>query len=145
MAACRTAVHAVAAARRAGLLQACHDISDGGLVTAVAEMAIGGNLGARLDLSAVPAALAGAAAAAPDLARGYGETPGRFVCAVRVEDADRFAALLAAEDTPPTWAWIGSVVAAPELEIVGVDGRAERVAVARLAAAWRGMTTEETR
>ena len=145
VAACRAAVHAVAAARRAGLLQSCHDVSDGGLVTAVAEMAIGGGLGARLDLGAVPAALAGDAAAAPDLARGYGETPGRFVCAVRTEDADRFAELVAAVDAAPAWAWIGSAVAAAELEIVGVDGRTERVAVARLAAAWRGTTTEETR
>ena len=35
---------------QAGLVTACHDISDGGLVTALAEMALAGNLGARIVL-----------------------------------------------------------------------------------------------
>ena len=38
----------------AGLVRACHDCSDGGVLTAVAEMAFAGGFGANLDLSAVP-------------------------------------------------------------------------------------------
>ncbi|NHZ48830.1 AIR synthase-related protein, partial [Nitratidesulfovibrio liaohensis] len=34
---------------------ACHDLSDGGLAVALAEMAVGGRLGARCDIAAVPA------------------------------------------------------------------------------------------
>jgi len=34
---------------------ACHDCSDGGLAVAIAEMCIGGRLGAEIDLDAVPA------------------------------------------------------------------------------------------
>jgi phosphoribosylformylglycinamidine synthase len=34
-------------------INACHDISDGGLITALAEMAMAGNLGARIDLEGV--------------------------------------------------------------------------------------------
>lgn len=36
-------------------LDACHDCSDGGLAVALAEMCIGGRLGARVNLDAVPA------------------------------------------------------------------------------------------
>jgi phosphoribosylformylglycinamidine synthase len=37
-----------------GLVNACHDISDGGLAVALAEMAIGGGLGAEVHLDEVP-------------------------------------------------------------------------------------------
>jgi phosphoribosylformylglycinamidine (FGAM) synthase-like enzyme len=100
-------------------------------------MAIGGRLGGRIDLGAVPfdaAGLASTDATARDLAIAFGESPGRFVCAVRPADADRFAACLAGVP----WAWIGAVTADAALEIVGTSGRAERLPVARLDAAWRG-------
>lgn len=37
-----------------GLVTACHDLSDGGLAVALAEMAIGGGLGVQVDLDQVP-------------------------------------------------------------------------------------------
>ena len=37
------------------VVTACHDLSDGGLAVALAEMCIGGRLGAEVDLAAVPA------------------------------------------------------------------------------------------
>ncbi|WP_035068118.1 AIR synthase-related protein [Nitratidesulfovibrio termitidis] len=40
----------------AGLVTACHDLSDGGLAVALAEMAVGGRLGARCDIAAAPVA-----------------------------------------------------------------------------------------
>ncbi|MGL1861010.1 MAG: AIR synthase-related protein [Pseudodesulfovibrio sp.] len=42
------------AVTQAGLVNACHDCSDGGLGVTLAEMAIGGRLGADVDLSAIP-------------------------------------------------------------------------------------------
>jgi hypothetical protein len=53
-AACRAVFRAVAGAIDAGLVAACHDVSDGGLLVAVAEMMIGGGLGASVDLTAIP-------------------------------------------------------------------------------------------
>jgi phosphoribosylformylglycinamidine synthase len=129
-AACLAACRAVAAAHRAGLLAACHDCSDGGLAVAVAEMAIAGRLGARLDLAAVPGE---PDAVGHDLALAFGETPGRFVCAVRADHADAFAAAMG--DVP--WAWIGAVTAEPALEILTSGGDATSLAVDRLARAWR--------
>jgi phosphoribosylformylglycinamidine synthase len=131
VAACRAAIHAVAAARRAGLLQSCHDVSDGGLLAAVAEMAIAGRLAARIALADVPAA---AAAIGHDLTIAFAETPGRFVCEVRPEQAAEFARCLGGVP----WAWIGEVVGSDELEIVAAGGGSDRVAVRRLAGAWRG-------
>lgn len=46
------ALHALLGQRA---LSACHDCSDGGLAVALAEMCIGGRLGAEIDLDAVPA------------------------------------------------------------------------------------------
>ncbi|MDD4701283.1 MAG: AIR synthase-related protein, partial [Desulfovibrio sp.] len=46
---------AVAALMGQRAISACHDCSDGGLAVALAEMCIGGRLGAELNLDAVPA------------------------------------------------------------------------------------------
>lgn len=137
VAAFRAVIRGVNVARRAGLLQACHDVSDGGLAVAVAEMAIGGRRGARLALAEVPVA-AGAAdhdlANLADLAIAFAETPGRFMCEVRPEHAAEFARCL----DGVRFAWIGEVVATPDLEVVSTAGAIDRVAIDRLAQAWHG-------
>jgi phosphoribosylformylglycinamidine synthase len=75
-----------------GLVTACHDCSDGGLGVAVAEMAIGGRLGARIDLACLPG---------PDdldeLAALYGESAGRLVVTVAPQDTDTFEARFAGQ------------------------------------------------
>ncbi len=45
---------ALSKATAAGLVRACHDLSEGGLAVAAAEMAFAGGLGMRLDLARVP-------------------------------------------------------------------------------------------
>ena len=57
----------------AGTVRACHDVSDGGLLVAVAEMAMAGEVGARL--SAGPREI-------PSHAYWFGEDQGRYVLAV---------------------------------------------------------------
>jgi phosphoribosylformylglycinamidine synthase len=57
----------------AGTVRACHDVSDGGLLVAVAEMAMAGRVGVRL--SAGPREI-------PSHAFWYGEDQGRYVLAV---------------------------------------------------------------
>ena len=133
--ACRATFAAVAAAIRSGCVAACHDISDGGIAAAVAEMAIAGGCGARLDLAAVPAEITEADAAHRDLAIAFAETPGRFVCEVPVAAAERFASVVG--DVP--WAWAGTVTAEPSLDLAATDGRSLRVPVAALSDAWRSL------
>jgi phosphoribosylformylglycinamidine synthase len=55
-------------ANRQGLLKACHDLSDGGLLIALAEMLMGGNVGATLDMPETAAFL-------------FGENQARYVLA----------------------------------------------------------------
>ncbi len=65
---------------RAGRPSAVHDVSDGGILVAVAEMALAGCCGVELD--AAPAALHGHAV-------WFGEDQGRYVVAVAAGDAQR--------------------------------------------------------
>jgi phosphoribosylformylglycinamidine synthase subunit PurL len=58
---------------RAGTVRAVHDVSDGGLLVAVAEMALAGSTGAQLEPA--PSGL-------PEAAWWFGEDQGRFVVAV---------------------------------------------------------------
>ena len=71
----------------AGRVAACHDVSDGGLLVAVAEMAMAGGVGAELEgLEAPPAAVAGLL---------FGEDQARYV----LEVAEGHAGQLAEEAT----------------------------------------------
>jgi phosphoribosylformylglycinamidine synthase len=99
-----------------GLLHAAHDISEGGLAVAAAELVISGQTGLRLKL---PSSLPSLASAA------YGEHSGWVLAAVSVESAPQVLALAAkagirCED-------LGDAIADPELVIDGIGewGREE--------------------
>ena len=65
-----------------GQIQAAHDISDGGLLVALAEMALSSNLGVHINIPESDSLLAWA----------FGEDQARFL--VQVDDAEKFQALL---------------------------------------------------
>lgn len=79
-----------------GYVRACHDLSEGGLAVAAAEMAFAGKWGVELDVSQMPApaGLPTGQAGVPDSALLFSETPSRFL--VEVPDMVRapFEALL---------------------------------------------------
>ena len=72
-----------------GLVRSCHDLSEGGLAVALAEMALAGGLGARVSLGDVPRA----DDAASDFVLLFSESPTRFVLEVRPECFDELAGL----------------------------------------------------
>ena len=74
-----------------------------------------------------------------DLAIAFTESPGRFVCEVPPDREQAFAAALG--DVP--WAFVGEVRDEPVLEIIAGNGGSVRVAVADLAAAWRGLNAAQ--
>jgi phosphoribosylformylglycinamidine synthase len=81
----RKAMQAVQSAIESGLVRACHDLSEGGLAVAAAEMAFAGGLGVELDLAAVPAE-----EGTDEQARLFNESPGRFLVEVAPDRRDAF-------------------------------------------------------
>jgi phosphoribosylformylglycinamidine synthase len=86
----RATFAALYAAIKAGLVLACHDLSEGGLAVALAEMAFAGGIGATIDLNAVPHA-ADAKSAAMQL---FSESNSRFVVEIDETNAAAFEAAL---------------------------------------------------
>ena len=122
---------AVHRAIRAGLVRAAHDPSEGGLLVAAAEMAIGGELGLELDLSAVPWVGAGRS----DAAAAFAESLSRYLLEVPADQLDALAAALDGQ----TWAVVGEVLAERTLRVRGVEGSVETMlTLDQLTAAWRG-------
>jgi phosphoribosylformylglycinamidine synthase II/phosphoribosylformylglycinamidine synthase I len=115
----------------AGLVRACHDLSEGGLGVALAEMCLAGRLGAEVDLRKVPCP----EVASEDDVLLFSESLCRFLVEVRPEDASAFEAML--EGHPI--ARIGRVSEDGLLRVVGLDGRERiRLPVEALERAWRG-------
>jgi phosphoribosylformylglycinamidine synthase len=90
-----------------GYITACHDLSDGGLGVAAAEMVIGGRMGAQIDLDRVPTQGTGLSPA--ELL--YSESASRFLVTVKPEHRTRFERCFAGQPL----AWIGQTVPGKEL------------------------------
>lgn len=91
-------------ALRSGRVLACHDLSEGGLAVALAEMSIGGRLG--IDVHTLPA---------PDAVSAlFSESSGRFVCELDAADVSWLEAELAEPVTV-----LGTVTDEPLLRLAG--------------------------
>jgi phosphoribosylformylglycinamidine synthase len=116
------AVHRVI---RDGLVRSCHDLSEGGLAVAAAEMAFAGNVGA--DLTEPATGLS-------DEARLFGESPSRFLVEVSPANVGAFTACF--HGLP--LAFVGKTVAEPRLRIVGTTGEwVVWASLAELKEAWQ--------
>ena len=127
------AARAVAALVREGLVLSAHDVSEGGLLTAAAEMLIGGTrperaLGAELR---VPAGLEGATRSAWLL----GEAPSTYVLEVADDAAAEKVRAVVKGYAGVRVEEIGSVTGTGRLRVVEARG-AEEWEVERLAEAW---------
>jgi phosphoribosylformylglycinamidine synthase len=67
-----------------GWISACHDISDGGQLVTLAEMAIAGNIGAKVEVAC-------------SVARAFGEDQGRYIITAPHEFAERILVKAAEE------------------------------------------------
>jgi len=110
----RRIFEAVHRAIDSGLVRSCHDLSEGGLAVAAAEMAFAGGLGARISLSQVPHNIE--QPSAEQLL--FSESNSRLLLEVAPEHAEALVDLLA--DVPH--AFIGEVIEEPRLEIRGLPG-----------------------
>ena len=91
---------AVAKAIRTGGVSSAHDLSEGGLLVAAAEMGFAGRLGIELDFNAVPGA------SSNPMVTAFVETPSRYLLEVAPENLTAVQAALA--DAPH--AVVGKVV-----------------------------------
>ena len=115
---------------RQGAVRSCHDLSEGGLAVAAAEMAFAGEVGAEIDLSQVPVDEQSVTPAA----RLFAESNTRFLCEVRREDAAVFEGHLSSVPN----ACVGQTVDAERLRILATEGGKALVDadLAQLKAAW---------
>ncbi|MDP7014644.1 MAG: phosphoribosylformylglycinamidine synthase subunit PurL [Pirellulaceae bacterium] len=109
---------AVHRAIQARAVRSCHDLSEGGLAAAAAEMAFAGGLGADLRLASAP--LTDDARARGDIAALFAESNTRFLVEVHPDSADQFKAACAGLPCER----IGEVTDRPQLTISGHDGAA---------------------
>jgi len=118
-----------------GLVLAVHDCSEGGLGVALAEMAIGGELGVEVYLKDVPRA---DAIESPATVL-FSESNGRYIVEVRPEDREAFEAVM--EEVP--YGRIGTTKQELGLTVFGKDDEALlTTSVESLRRAWRGPLEE---
>jgi phosphoribosylformylglycinamidine synthase len=113
-----------------GLVKACHDLSEGGLGVAVAEMAFAGNKGATIILREVPLG--------DDIIRNdhilFSESNSRFLVEVAPENVNKFEKTLG--DVP--FAYIGEVTSLDALQIFGLNNDIIlKIGIEKLKEAWQ--------
>jgi len=132
----RKRMAAVQQAIAAGTVRSCHDLSEGGLAVAAAEMAFSGGLGMALDLTALPISRSGFEGLSyiHTAALLFGESGGRFLVEVAPDKRDAFCRTMG--DVP--FGELGTVTDTGRLVITGLNGKPVIDAdVAELKAAWQ--------
>ncbi|MFN4260353.1 MAG: phosphoribosylformylglycinamidine synthase subunit PurL [Gemmataceae bacterium] len=101
------------AAIQRGLVRSCHDLSEGGLAVALAEMAFAGGIGVDVDVTQLPSS------DLSDEVLLFSESATRFLVEVR---PDHSAALEECLGPTTPWTRIGPTVPEPRLRIAGRAG-----------------------
>jgi len=137
---------------RAGLVQAAHDVSDGGLITALCEAAIAGGRGLAIDLDAAldlaPGNLSSrpAASGADMQVDGvitpifFAESPSRILLAVGTADVDAVSTIAAKHKVPIVR--LGEVGAGSDFTVQLHGHVALSLKVDTMETAWRGAISE---
>jgi phosphoribosylformylglycinamidine synthase II len=135
----RRIFQALHSAMRQSLVRSCHDLSEGGLAVAIAEMCFSGGLGARLDLKTLPAVFPRLAEGLLDPVSGttlvklFAESNSRFLVEVAPADQTSFEACFA---SLPCY-YLGQVTAEPQLVIEDSEQSLIDLPLAQLKAAWQ--------
>jgi phosphoribosylformylglycinamidine synthase len=120
-------IRSVIEAIDSGLVAACHDVSEGGIGVAAAEMVMAAKLGLSLDLRKVPS----------DVNRSdvllFSESTSRFLVEVKRDRASEFEEILHGVPCGKV-----GVVGGKTFRIVGLDGAIWEVGISDLRRAWRG-------
>jgi len=126
----------IGSAIRQGIVTACHDLSDGGLGIALAEMCFSSAVGARIALRKVP----GSQRFKRDDFLLFSESNSRFLCEVSPRERGAFEDLAAGLRVPCRA--LGRTQEAPELIIDGLRGDvAVRLSLSEAESVWRSALT----
>jgi phosphoribosylformylglycinamidine synthase len=125
---------AVHEAIQGGLVRACHDLSEGGLAVAVAEMAFAGGLGAQVRLADVPRHESVQPNDADALLL-FSESASRFVVEVPPNAQGAFEAMFRAAAVP--FGRIGQVTGTTRVQVEGARGTVIDLPLADLKEAWQ--------
>ncbi len=117
-----------------GLIQSCHDLSEGGLAVALAEMCFGGRLGATVDLPAIRGDKF-----APSYVQLFCETNGRHLVEVGPGDAAQFEACVSAVP----YARIGEVLPSEQVIFTKGQERLFKLTLSEIATAWKGDSKDD--
>jgi phosphoribosylformylglycinamidine synthase len=133
----RKTFRAITKAIDSGLVRACHDLSEGGLAVAAAEMAFAGGYGMELRLQKVPT---------KNVNRNdfvlFSESNSRFLVEVSNEAKEEFAALMKGK----IYAEIGKVTKTPRLCIHGLNGEIiADTSLSDLLASWKRTFSSEVK
>ncbi len=130
----RVTMRTLGSAIRAGIVQACHDLSEGGLAVAAAEMALAGQPGLDLNLAKIPHDLQANAELAMTLL--FSESATRFLVEVAPEQQATFERFLHQFEVND-FACIGSVTQADYLVIRQDTHTLVDLPISTLQAAWK--------
>jgi len=100
-------------AMKQGLVQSCHDLSQGGLAAALAESAFAGEMGVKIELEKIPAENAD-----KDYQLLFSETASRFIATIKPENKNKLEEILEGND----FSEIGVVTKEKILRFKGLNG-----------------------
>jgi len=124
----RKTIESVQRAIDAGCVRACHDVSEGGIAVALAEMVISGDLGLTCDLSDAPCE-----GRLSDISLLFSESNGRFLVEVEGGRESEFEGLMRSD-----FARVGTVSKRRVLEIRRGGRTLVRLPSRRMRSAWKG-------
>ena len=126
---------AITEAIDAGLVRACHDLSEGGLGVAAAEMAFAGGYGVELDLQKVPRKTIKRA----DFVL-FSESNSRFLVEVSERNREDFTGIMKSR----IYAEIGKVTKEQQLRVYGLNGKiVVDASLSDLLASWKRTLSSE--
>jgi phosphoribosylformylglycinamidine synthase subunit PurSL len=132
-----TLMKALGAAIRQGLVRACHDLSEGGLAVAAAEMSLAGLLGIDIELGQVPHDIPVLYANLIDNLLLFSESASRFLVEVAPQQRDAFEAHMRSQGVQDI-ACIGVVAPTGRFTVRGGEQVLIDLTVADLQEAWIG-------
>ena len=134
----RTTMQALGAAIRRGLVRACHDLSEGGLALAAAEMSLAGLLGVTLHAEHITVKSATAlSSSAETVVRLFSESASRFLVEVTPEQLGAFEQHMRASGLEDL-TYVGTVTNTTRFIVHSGEVELINLSVDELQAAWKG-------